>query len=200
MRMVDIHPLLNQHKLEALLRRGPWRAGWLLVAVLGCATSGVPATTTSSTDEPQAPLAEASTPTPETPRGESPAAEADAPPGGADPVCDVRVDALLSAENFRGYRSTPATRAAVDALSREQYEQWVAESHGASYLLCTYRVVVQGRAYRFEDAHDTTFEPREPAACEAARAEVAEHIRAVTQGCTDLHRGAYYGSDLQPFD
>jgi hypothetical protein len=107
---------------------------------------------------------------------------------------------VLSAEAFRGYRSTPATRAAVDALSPEHYEQWVAESHGASYLLCTYRVIVEGRTYRFEEAHDTTFEPREPAACEAARAEVAEHIQAVTQGCTDLHRGAYYGADLEPVD
>jgi hypothetical protein len=61
-------------------------------------------------------------------------------------------------------------------------------------------VIVEGRAYRFEEAHDTTFEPRESATCEAARAEVAEHIRAVTQGCTDLHRGAYYGADLEPID
>ena len=172
MRMVDAHPLLIERTSEALLRRGPWRTGVLLIALLGCA----PATTTPTTAEPQA------------------------SPNGAERACDVRVDAVLSAEAFRGYRSTPATRAAIDALSRENYEQWVAESHGASYLLCTYRVIVQGRAYRFEEAHDTTFEPREPAACEAARGAVADHIRAVTAGCTDLHRGAYYGADLQPVD
>jgi hypothetical protein len=183
MPLFDIQPLLSEHTFKARAQRGPWRAGWVLVALLGCAPSCVPATTEQTTVEPQ-----------------SPAAEAETPPGGAEPACDVRVDAVLSSEAFRGYRSTPATRAAVDALSPEHYEQWVAESHGASYLLCTYRVIVEGRAYRFEEAHDTTFEPRESAACEAARSDVAEHIRAVTEGCTDLHRGAYYGADLEPID
>ncbi|MCA9577880.1 MAG: hypothetical protein R3B40_20325 [Polyangiales bacterium] len=105
---------------------------------------------------------------------------------------------MLSAEVYRGYHTTPATQAAVDALSPDDYEEWVAESHGASYLLCAYRVRVAGNAYRFEEAHDTTFEPLEPSACDAARGEVAEHLRVVTEECTDLHRGAYYGSDLHP--
>jgi hypothetical protein len=181
-------PLLSEHTLEALLRRGPWRAGWVLIALIGCGPRSVPATTASSTNEPRSSTAVA------------PTVATRAPAEGAGPACNVRVDAVLSSEVFRGYRSTPATRAAVDALSPEHYEQWVAESHGASYLLCTYRVIVEGGAYRFVEAHDTTFEPRDPAACETARADVEEHIRAVTEGCTDLHRGAYYGADLEPVD
>lgn len=201
MRMGDIHPpLLIEHTFRTLPRRGPWRAGWVLIALLGCAPRSAPATTTPSTVEPGSPTSAAPALAPETPPGGSPTAEAETPPGVAVPACDVRVDAVLSGQVFRGYWSTPATQAAVDALSPEHYELWVAEEHGATYLLCTYRVIVQGRAYRFVEAHDTTFEPRAPAACEAARAAVEEHIRAVTEGCTNLHRGAYHGADLEPVD
>ena len=111
----------------------------------------------------------------------------------------IRVEALLGLDRVDEAEALHPPFAAIVATA-SHYEQWVAESHGASYLLCTYRVIVEGRAYRFEEAHDTTFEPRESAACEAARSDVAEHIRAVTEGCTDLHRGAYYGADLEPID
>ena len=185
MRVVHIHPLLVEHTFKALPLRGPWRAGWVLIALLGCAPRSAPATTAPPTAEPQSPTV-ALTP--------------QAPLDSTGPACDVRVGAVLSSGVFRGYRSTPATQAAVDALSPEHYALWVAESHGASYLLCTYRVIVQGRAYRFEEAHDTTYEPHEPTTCEANRAKVAEQVRTVTRSCTDLHRGAYYGADLEPVD
>lgn len=108
------------------------------------------------------------------------------------------MDAVLGRESFRGYHTTPATQRQVEAMSPEDYALWLAESHGASYLLCTYRVMVAQQAFRFEVAHDTTFDALPASTCDAASADVAQRVREVTRECTDLHRGAFYGADLIP--
>lgn len=116
----------------------------------------------------------------------------------AAPPCDVEVVDVLADERFRGQRLTPAFAAILENMSPESLEFHHAESHASTYRQCTYTVVVNGQRYRFVDDWDTTLEDKPDDWCEQARAEVATSIRTATAQCTDLHRGAYWGSDLVP--
>lgn len=112
--------------------------------------------------------------------------------------CPVVIEAVLADEWFRGHRNTPAHRAWVDGMTPDEYQMYSGESHGESYRQCTYRVEVRGKHWRYIADWSTTFNDLADTWCEDARAHVAADIQRTTHGCTDLHRGAYYGSDLVP--
>ena len=112
--------------------------------------------------------------------------------------CPVDVEAVLADEHFRGHPNTPAHVAWVNGLSPEDYQMYNAESHGESYRSCSYRVKVAGGHWRYTATWSTTFVELSDDWCEDAKAHVAADIQRTTQGCSDLHRGAYYGSDLTP--
>ena len=61
-----------------------------------------------------------------------------------------------------------------------------------------YRVIVEGKGWNFTESWSTTFADLPSSWCEDAREHIAAEIQIITHGCTDLHRGAYYGSDLLP--
>jgi len=175
------------------------------VVVAVCVLPGCgPSAPTRPVAEPsQAALESPADPPPTRPVAEPSQAALDASKSPADPPpnaasCVVRVDEVLSSKSFRGYPSTPAMQRRVENMSRQHYEWWIAESHGASYLRCSYRVTVLGRAWRFDVTHDTSFEDPPPNACQTAQREVEEQVREATAQCTDLHRGAFYGDDLLP--
>ncbi len=112
--------------------------------------------------------------------------------------CPVRVEAVVSDERHRGSPDTPRHAAWVEQLSPEDRETYEQESPAESFRQCDYRIVVAERPWRFVQTWNTTLEDLPPAWCEEARAFVAAEVQRVTLGCTQLHRGAYYGEDLVP--
>ncbi|MFT5684811.1 MAG: hypothetical protein ACI8RZ_005756 [Myxococcota bacterium] len=110
--------------------------------------------------------------------------------------CAVSVELVLEDSHYRGHPTTPAQQATVEAMSPEHYEMYNSESHGESYRECTYRVIVLGQPYRYTTTWSTTWSDLPEDWCEQARDHVAANIQRTTHGCTDLHRGAYYGHDL----
>jgi len=110
--------------------------------------------------------------------------------------CSVRVESILSDERYRGSPNTPSHQDWVDGLSPEEYEMYIGESHAESYRECTYAVRVNGATWRYVETFDTMFAELPASWCEDARAHVEAEIQRTTHGCTALHRGAYYGSDL----
>ena len=109
--------------------------------------------------------------------------------------CDVRIERVLSAEQYRGAGPpSPASQAI------RSDPEWVAEEHGMSHVQCRYRVRLRGRSYSYLHVVDTTVRdvPSAPALCDRLRAEVVEHVRGFTDRCVDLSAGEYYGYRLQP--
>jgi len=113
------------------------------------------------------------------------------------------VESVISADPFRGYHASPYRTHLQASWSHAELEMDAAESHGASYLRCRYRVTVDKVPYRYDLVRDTTLERLEVAWCqtEAARTEAARVITERTDGCTDLEGGwFYYGVKLEPLE
>ncbi len=130
-------------------------------------------------------------------------ADAPAPPPATPAVpaawrCAVGVESDGAGQGYRGTPSTPAMADAHARLSPEDRAEWDAEDHGATYHRCTYTVTIDGRRYRYETTTDTTLQALPDGWCGQRQDAVSADIQITTRGCTDLHRGAYWGSDLVP--
>ncbi|MEM6992595.1 MAG: hypothetical protein AAF721_18930, partial [Myxococcota bacterium] len=168
-------------------------AALVLVGLTGCVR-------TQPGPQPIAPNDEAE-PAPESPEPEPvessslPTLDLDVP---AEHRCDVTVEAVLADEHLRGTPNTPSHQESIANLSPEDYEAHSAEEHFETYRECAYRVRVQGKQWRYVQTWSTTLDELPATWCDDAQAFIAADIQRTTEGCRDLHRGAYYGSDLVP--
>ena len=175
-----------------------------VLLALGCACAP-----TATPAPPPQPAATQAPPPPRPQESPPPAPETGEPPEADDLLrsklntvvpaeyrCPVGVEAVLSDERYRGSPNTPSHQAWVAGLSPEDYDMYIGESHADSYRECTYRVRVNGSAWRYVETFDTLLSDLPESWCQDARAHVEAAIQRTTHGCTELHRGAYYGSDL----
>ncbi len=181
-----------------------------LTVLAGCSNRSVNASTPAgpeprSTETPPVETTAASTRDGRRAATEAPSTDDDDPlrpklDSHVDPAyrCPVTVEAILSDDQYRGSPNTPSHQDWVAGLDPEDYEMYIAESHGESYRECTYRVRVQSKSWRFVLTFDTTFGDLPESWCEDAIDHAAAEIQRTTHGCKELHRGAYYGYDLVP--
>ncbi len=115
--------------------------------------------------------------------------------------CEVRVIALLEAEEYRGGGPiTPALEASL-AADPEFARMYNSESHGDYHIQCHYEVELghePGKRYRWRMWLSNTLREHTPKACNGMAAQVAEDIVRTTKNCTDLAAGAYWGLVLEP--
>lgn len=117
----------------------------------------------------------------------------------AEPApCQIKIVEVMGAEIFRG----PPYMSEMLASNPKNAERIRSESHGDYHLTCTYKVLLNRRAYQHKVEFTNTLRKRRTDYCDLSEVKktVASNIASFTTQCRYPTAKPQRGEPLRPFD